>query len=202
MALTLFQCAGGVIVLPDAKLVLVSREDGGNLIVNPPREVWERGELTAEELVQWSFLVAAAGAAMLQTLPQLENGCINYWEAGNWALNTDAEPRGVKKSGPLHRKVHLHLLGRSRDAQSPSHAWGEAPRFSSFAERQAWAAKHLRLTPEESCKIMNRAESLLREKYGVSSIAPRAACSRCGYPVPSAMRDDLGKCTECRSGDR
>lgn len=189
MALTLFKCAGGEVVLPDANLVLVSREDGGNLIVNPPREVWERGELTAEELVQWSFLVAATGAAMLHALPQLENGCINYWEAGNWALNIDAEPRGVKKSGPLHRKVHLHLLGRSRDAKSPSHQWGEAPRFSSFADRHAWAAKHQRLMPDECTRIVARVESLLAEKYGVKSSAPRAACPRCGYPISGACRE-------------
>jgi len=189
LALTIFQCPGGQIVLPDKQLVLVSREDGGNLIANPPRAVWERGELTAEELVQWSFLVAATGAAMLQTLPQLANGCINYWEAGNWALHVDAEPRGMQKSGPLHRKVHLHLLGRSREAQSASHQWGEAPKFSNFAERHAWAANHQRLTPDECSKIVARAAVILREKYSVQEIAAIASCPRCGYPVSSACRE-------------
>jgi hypothetical protein len=74
----LFTCAGGVVMLPDDQLVFVDRRDGGHLIVNPPRVVWERGELTAEELTRWSFLVAATGNAMLDVLPQLDGGCINY----------------------------------------------------------------------------------------------------------------------------
>ena len=50
---------------------------------------------------------------MLATLPQLKGGCINYWEAGNWALHGDADPRGPK-TPEAHRRVHLHLLGRQR----------------------------------------------------------------------------------------
>src|SRR5829696_2875375 len=80
VGLVLFSCDGGDIVLPDARLLLVSRLDGGNLVVNPPRRVWERSALTPPELTRWAALVAAAGRAMLETLPQLEGGCINYWE--------------------------------------------------------------------------------------------------------------------------
>ena len=76
MSLTLLSCDGGDVVLPDKNLVLVSRNDGGNLIVNPPRAVWERSELTPRELTQWAMLVAAAGRAMLDKLPLLEGGCI------------------------------------------------------------------------------------------------------------------------------
>ncbi len=119
MALKLFTCHGGHIVLPDRTLVLVSRQDGGNLVVIPPREVWERSELTPLELMLWSFLVAATGKAMIDVLPQLEGGCINYWEAGNWALNDEAEPKGLKTAGE-YRKVHMHLLGRSRNATDPA----------------------------------------------------------------------------------
>lgn len=85
MSRVLFEGKGGRIVLPD--LLLVDRKDGGHLCVDPPRDVWERGELSAEELAQWSYLVAAAGSAMIEALPQLEGGCINYWEAGNWSLH-------------------------------------------------------------------------------------------------------------------
>jgi hypothetical protein len=88
--LRLYSCDGGDIVLPGRDLVLVSRMDGGHLIVNPPRAVWERSELTRRELMQWSALVAATGRAMLDVLPQLEGGCINYWEAGNWSLGRSA----------------------------------------------------------------------------------------------------------------
>jgi len=74
MARKLFICDGGTIVMPEPVLVLVDRDDGGNLIVNPPRNVWERSELSAVELSLWSSLVAATGRAMLDVLPQLEGG--------------------------------------------------------------------------------------------------------------------------------
>jgi hypothetical protein len=120
MSATLFQCRGGRLVLPARTLVLVSREDGGNLVVEPPRPVWERSELEPDELTAWSTLVAAAERAMLDVLPQLADGCINDWEAGNWALNEAAPPVGPK-TGPRHRSLHLHLLGRSRTARSADH---------------------------------------------------------------------------------
>ena len=66
---TLFTCAGGHLALPEKGAALLGREDGGNLLVNPPRDVWERAELTPIELTQWSFLVAAAGQAMLECCP-------------------------------------------------------------------------------------------------------------------------------------
>ena len=161
----LFSNPGGSVVLP--AMPLVDRLDGGNLIVNPPRAVWERSELTADELIQWSFLVAATGRAMLDVLPQLEGGCINYWEAGNWALNVEAEPRGVKKRGPEHRQVHLHLLGRSRDAVHPDLQWGEAPKFPDYRQREAWAASFAPLNEDECARVVARLQVLLRERYGV-----------------------------------
>ncbi|MBX7183513.1 MAG: hypothetical protein K1Y01_00040 [Vicinamibacteria bacterium] len=161
----IYRGAGGEIVLP-APLVLVDRLDGGHLCVNPPRDVWERSELTREELTQWSFLVAAAGRAMLETLPQLHEGCINYWEAGNWSLNDQAEPAGLKIPR-RHRRVHMHLLGRSRSARSPDWKWGEAPRFPDFAERFSWAASFRPLEPEECHAVVARTVDILRTAYGV-----------------------------------
>lgn len=195
MTLQLFACAGGSIVLPDRKLVLVDRQIGGNLIVNPPREVWERSELSVVELTHWSFLVAATGKAMLDVLPQLEGGCINYWEAGNWALNDEAEPKGPKIA-PEHRRVHLHLLGRSRTAADPSWRWGEAPVFPTFAERHFWAYYHDRLLADECRDIVARVETLLADSYGMqaSQIAAWAACG-CGYPTP--LKPSV--CDECLS---
>jgi hypothetical protein len=184
MPRTLFSCTGGEIALPDEALVLVSREDGGNLIVTPRRDVWDRGELTASELTLWSFLVAAAAKSMLQVLPQLEGGCINYWDAGNWALNDQAEPKGPK-TGREHRNVHLHILGRSRTATSPSWRWGEAPRFPDFADRHAWAAKFQRLTADECRRIVQSVEALLVKDYGFNNadISPTVTCAACGYPM-------------------
>jgi hypothetical protein len=160
----LFECRGGSIVLPE--LPLVDRNDGGNLIVNPPREVWERSELTAEELTHWSFLVAATGRAMLDALPQLAGGCINYWEAGNWALNDASEPPGPK-TAPDHRRVHMHLLGRSPNAGHPDWRWGEAPRFPEYARRREWAASFAPLNAEECRAVVAAAQRLLAEKYAL-----------------------------------
>jgi GNAT superfamily N-acetyltransferase len=157
-AAPLFQGDGGTVVLPD--LVLVSRLDGGHLVVNPPRDVWERSELTRVELTAWSVLVAAAGRAMIDVLPQLAGGCVNYWEAGNWALHDDAEPRGAKDPR-VHRRVHLHLLGRSRHATHESWQWGEAPRFPRFADRHTWARDFEPLSSDECGAIVERLSALL-----------------------------------------
>lgn len=184
MSLVLFSCDGGDVVLPVRNLLLVSRNDGGNLIVNPPRTVWERSELTPIELAQWSALVAAAGRAMLDSLPQLEGGCINYWEAGNWALNEEAEPRGFKPARE-HRRMHLHLLGRSPRALNPSWRWGEAPVFPRYVDRFRWAAGFERLTADECAAVVSGLQTRLIEVYGFQPAAIRAwsRCQTCGYPM-------------------
>jgi hypothetical protein len=142
--------SGGSVTLP--QLALIDRADGGHLVVHPPRPVWERNELTSRELSAWSHLVAATGAAMLECLPQLDEGCVNYWEAGNWSLHDAAAPAGPK-SPRSHRRVHLHVFGRSRHAAHPSWRWGEAPGFPRFAERLEWAREFRRLTPSECAAI-------------------------------------------------
>ena len=156
--MTLFEGEGGAVVLPE--MPLVDRADGGNLIVNPPRSVWDRSELTADELTAWSFLVAATGRAMLDVLPQLEGGCINYWDAGNWALNDAAEPRGPKTAS-LHRRVHLHLLGRSPRAKHPAWKWGEAPVWPPYLERIEWSVNFRPLTDAECAAVVERLRSIL-----------------------------------------
>ena len=166
MKRTLVTGPGGTLVLPETTALLASREDGGHLVVLPPRDVWERSELDAHELTQWSFLVAAAARAMLDALPQLEGGCINYWEAGNWALNDAAEPVGRKTAGQ-HRHMHLHLLGRSPASTRPSWRWGESPRFPDFAERHTWAVGLQPLTSDECRAIVSRAVDTLTGRYGV-----------------------------------
>lgn len=189
--ITLYACAGGELVLPAQASLLVDRGDGGNLVVNPPRRVWERSALEVEELTAWAYLVAASGEAMLGELPQLEGGCINYWEAGNWALNDAAEPKGAK-TAPAHRSMHLHLLGRSRFAKSPSHVWGESPRFPEYAERLTWAKDYARLTSEECNAIVSRAVELLARKFEMKNLPEWKRCEACGYPTPAAMRHACG----------
>lgn len=166
MGRKLFSCMGGHVFLPEIGAALIDRVDGGNLIVNPPRDVWERSELNPDELTQWSFLVAATGQAMLEVLPQLDGGCINYWEAGNWALNEMAEPRG-SKIAKTSRSVHLHLLGRSPRASNPDMKWGEAPKFPDYCNRLAWTAKNELLNADECGKIISRLEKILVTKYRI-----------------------------------
>ncbi|WP_395073550.1 hypothetical protein [Hyphococcus sp.] len=195
MQIKLFSCVGGVVLLPTRDGALVSREDGGNLIINPPRDVWERGELNAIELRGWSYLVAATASAMLSCLPQLEGGCINYWEAGNWALNEAARPVGVKRA-PDHRSVHLHLLGRNMNAKSPNWQWGESPIFPRYAEKAGMAQTEDRLTPAETHNIVSALRQALIAKYEFAEddMSPTAACPACSYPVAGERAE---ACPEC-----
>lgn len=196
----LFSCAGGDVVLPGPGGVLVDRADGGHLVVDPPRAVWDRSELPAHELRQWSCLVAAAGAAMLAELPQLADGCINYWDAGNWALNDAADPPGPK-TGLRHRRLHLHLLGRSPRARDPAFRWGEAPRFPPFAERTAWAMRHAPLDAEECVRVVLHLRRGLATKYGFDepALRPWHSCPQCGYPTPGD--DPVASCPRCETAE-
>jgi hypothetical protein len=184
MSIPLLKSPGGTLLLPDRASVLLDRADGGNLVVLPPRPVWERSELTSEELTQWSFLVAASARAMLDTLPQLDGGVINYWEAGNWALNDAAAPEG-RKRGDRHKSVHLHLLGRSPGSSNPKCQWGESPVFPRYADRLSWSAGFERFSPDECRDIVTRAHHLLTTKYAVpsSAVIPGQPCRECGYPT-------------------
>jgi diadenosine tetraphosphate (Ap4A) HIT family hydrolase len=160
----LVSCAGGTVALPAQPMN--HRSDGGHLLVNPPRQVWERSELTPAELASWACLVAATGKAMLEALPQLAGGCINYWEAGNAALNDLAHPPGPK-SPQLHRKVHLHVFGRSKAAAHPDWRWGEPPQFPKFTSSASWRAQFIGLDPNECAAIGEKIQSLLATRYAV-----------------------------------
>lgn len=203
MPLTLLTSSGGQLLLPDRASLLVSAPDGGNLVVLPPRPVWERSELSPDELARWGWLVAACGRAMLDVLPQLEGGCLNYWEAGNWALNDAAPPAGRKRARE-HRSMHLHLLGRSPNGTDPAWRWGESPRFPDYDQRHTWAVTHERLAPEHCRAIVDAAVVLLCERYefAVGEIMPRGVCERCAYPFAIAQGTPTGSagacCPECQ----
>ena len=152
---------GGQLVCPT--LVLCDRGDGGHLVVNPPRRVWERNCLKPSELALWSLLVAATGQAMLDELPQLAGGCLNYWEAGNWALHAQAQPIGPKDVH-AHRQVHLHVFGRGRHARHPDWQWGESPRFPMHSQRLNWASEQQALS-ESECNAVAQRCSVLFKRY-------------------------------------
>ena len=162
MSGVIYTGAGGTVVLP--KMVFLDRADGGHLIINPPRDVWEQSELSAIEVAHWWFLVGAIGRAMIDVLPQLEGGCVNYFEAGNWSLNPAAPPKGPKRAED-HRRVHMHVFGRSPQAKHPSWRWGEAPRLPDYKDRKKWAAGFKPLEKKECDAIMRRAKARLKERY-------------------------------------
>lgn len=157
-------CDGGTLLIPH--VTLCDRADGGHLVVNPPRDVWERSELSARELMRWSFLVAATGEAMLAVLPQLEGGCVNYWGAGNWALNDLAEPVGAKEV-KQSRRVHLHIFGRSKDAKNADWRWGESPKFPDFVDSGKWASQFNPLRDDEFENVKARVAKSMQEKYAL-----------------------------------
>ena len=196
----LFRGAGGTVTLPDPATTMIDRRDGGQVVIYPARRVWDRTALDATELTQWNFLVAAAAAAMLDGLPQLKGGCINYWDAGNWALHPDAAPAGPK-TGVSHRVLHQHLVGRSLHSHDPSWAWGESPFFPPYRDRFAWSAGKAALTAEECHGLMMHLVRALRDRYGVHELAP-APCARCAYPTPASDLDAAGACPPCATAGR
>jgi hypothetical protein len=202
MSHVLVRATGGTVSLPDPATLMIDRADGGQLVLHPPRRVWDRTALTRDELVVWHLLIAATARAMLETLPQLDGGCLNYWDAGNWALNPAADPPGPKTARE-HRVLHQHLCGRSPRSADPSWTWGESPFFPRYADRLAWSAGKVALTAAECAAIVRRAVEVLRESYdeaGAQGI-DSTACGTCGYPTPRGDLEDRA-CPGCRAGHR
>ncbi|MEZ5293952.1 MAG: hypothetical protein R2745_22910 [Vicinamibacterales bacterium] len=199
MSHVLARAAGGAVSLPDPATIMIDREDGGQLVVYPPRPVWDRTALSHAELLDWTRLVAATARAMLESLPQLAGGCLNYWDAGNWALNPAADPPGPK-TGPAHRRLHLHLCGRSPNSADPSWPWGEAPTFPPFSDRFSWSLGKRALTAAECVAVVDRAREVLRDVYATGDTGGLEAgtCRGCGYPTPSVDLADT-RCPTCRA---
>lgn len=192
---------GGRVCLPDPESVMIDRADGGQLVLYPPRRVWDRTALTSDELSAWHVLIAAAARAMLDTLPQLAGGCLNYWDSGNWALHPVANPPGPKDPR-VARVLHQHLCGRSPSSTDPTWQWGEQPSFPAYADRVAWSVGKSVLTAAECVAIVGRIVSALREVYGdpTAQDITSGPCGACGYPAPTADLDPVsGRCPACRA---
>ncbi|MFN7978855.1 MAG: hypothetical protein U0P30_12010 [Vicinamibacterales bacterium] len=189
---------GGTVCQPDPATIMLDRADGGQLVVYPPRRVWDRTALTRDELVDWNLLVAATARAMLDALPQLAGGCINYWDAGTWALNSAAEPEGPKISRCIASctctsadaaRVRPTATGRgasrrsSRRSRTASRGPAASRRSPPPSAWPSWAAPG-------TCCARDYAEA---DALGLDS----RACGGCGYPSPA---EDLthDRCPACR----
>jgi hypothetical protein len=64
-----------------------------------------------------------------------------------------------------HRRVHLHVFGRSRTASHEDWQWGESPSFPPYVESKKWSSQFELLTQEECTSISKRIEVVLREKF-------------------------------------
>lgn len=159
----LIKTLGGSLCVPEYPMI--DRADGGNLWVMPPREVWDRSELDREELIQWHFLIAASAKAMLDALPQLGGGVVNYWDAGNWWLNDAEAPQGPK-TGCL-KKTHMHIIGRSLNCSDPDWAWGEAPVFPRYVKKDEWWSEKENLTLEERSNVAKQTREILITTYAI-----------------------------------
>lgn len=200
MSHVLMRGRGGRVCLPDPATTMIDRANGGQLVLYPVRQVWDRTALTREELIAWHLLIAATARAMLDT-PQLAGGCLNYWDAGNWALNAHADPPGPKAPHRA-RVLHQHLCGRSPHSTDGAWQWGEAPFFPAYVERLAWSAGKAPFTPAECVTIVEVTRTVLRDVYaepaaqGISS----TVCGSCGYPTPAEDLDPAtGRCPDCRA---
>lgn len=201
MSHVLMRGSGGRVCLPDPATTMIDRADGGQLVLYPPRRVWDRTALTRDELIAWHVLIAATARAMLDTLPQLAGGCLNYWDAGNWALNPAAEPVGPKDPR-VARVLHQHLCGRSPHSADGAWQWGESPFFPAYVDRFTWSAGKAAFTAAECAAIVYRTLAVLRDVYAEPAAQGivSAPCGACGYPTP---HDDLdpatARCPACRA---
>ena len=199
MSHVIMRGSGGRVCLPDPATTMIDRADGGQLVLYPPRRVWDRTALTREELVAWHLLIAATARGMLETLPQLAGGCLNYWDAGNWALNPAADPPGPKDPR-ASRVLHQHLCGRSPHSSDGAWQWGESPFFPAYTERFAWSAGKRPFTAAECVAIVAQTSRVLADAYGeVSALTATGVCAGCGYPTPAPdLVAATGRCPTCQ----
>lgn len=97
---------------------LVSREEGGHIIITPKVRVDNLTLLTPSLAIEQMYLTMLIGEAMTIGLNNrgIDIGRINYQDNGNWGV--------FKSEGPY---LHVHLYGRAKS--SIIHKYGEACNF-------------------------------------------------------------------------
>lgn len=94
---------------------MISRSDGGHLIINPVKRISDRTKLTPQLAIEFIRLSMIVGEAMETALNNqgIDVGRVNYQDNGNWAVFTPQGPH-----------FHLHLYGRAKSAKIQK--YGEA----------------------------------------------------------------------------
>jgi diadenosine tetraphosphate (Ap4A) HIT family hydrolase len=94
---------------------MISRSDGGHLIINPVNRISDRTKLTPQLAIEFIRLSMIVGEAMETALNNqgIDVGRVNYQDNGNWAVFTPQGPH-----------FHLHLYGRAKSAKIQK--YGEA----------------------------------------------------------------------------
>jgi len=82
-------------------------------------------------------------------------------------LQKDFEQALRPKTPALHRKMHLHVFGRSPRATHPDWLWGEPPRFPAFVQSEAWTRQFTRLEDGEGVALGARIQELLGTRYAL-----------------------------------
>jgi len=94
---------------------MITRLDGGHLIINPVVRISDRTKLTPPLAIEFIRLSMIVGEAMQTALNKrgIDVGRINYQDNGNWAVFSPQGPH-----------FHLHLYGRAISAKIQK--YGEA----------------------------------------------------------------------------
>ncbi len=97
---------------------LVTRKDGGHLIITPKIAVVDRTMLSSKLAIELMRLTMITGEAMATAMNGrgVDIGRINYQDNGNWGV--------FKPEGP---QLHIHLYGRAKSAVI--NKYGEACTF-------------------------------------------------------------------------
>jgi diadenosine tetraphosphate (Ap4A) HIT family hydrolase len=136
---------------------LISREEGGHVVISPKVPVKDRTLLTPSLATEMMYLTMLIGEAMTAGLTNrgIDIGRINYQDNGNWGV--------FKPEGPF---LHIHLYGRAKSAKIQK--YGEACNFP-FRETGFYECFEP-LNKEDILEIRKQISLLLEtEKYSLSN---------------------------------
>ena len=130
---------------------MISREDGGHLVINPKVRVENLQKLTAVQSIELMRLLHVTGDALFRALSNqgIDMGRINYQDNGNWGV--------FAKEGPYQ---HFHIYGRAKNATTQK--YGESLYFPHRSTHPEFYAKVEPLTSSDLSAIRKEIISLLQ----------------------------------------